>query len=415
MNAFAKLSLSAAALAMGVLAFQADGKPMHRAMAKPAKKQAIAGIAVIPAIPSDIPGGAGSASISQAANFAWQEFIALNWPAAPQTGLPNTRGVANANQKFGGDAQGQPLVWETMRSKVETFPGVGDPPGYQSTSGIANPDYGYDHLPVYTYGTRSKDANGNQQNPGGSPLAVGPCQGQSSVQQPAWINLDEVNQIGEDTMYAGIVPNGATATNSQPQLIRFLAKGNRAFYRYVAANQYWYHGAGYNTAQSNFSNAAATNAYPAPAPTIVTPPGTILVKAAWRQLAPTENAQDFHTQTVRYYETAGSGQCYREATWALIALHIIQKTPTAPYFIFATFEYTNDIVNADGSPVEDQNGNPVGPQPAGPLTPPAQFWDVNNLYYDWQNPKGSTAPVPPSGQVLPFDQQNGAWCNVGPA
>ena len=33
-------------------------------------------------LPSDIPGGANNATINSAANFAWQEFIALNWPAA---------------------------------------------------------------------------------------------------------------------------------------------------------------------------------------------------------------------------------------------------------------------------------------------------------------------------------------------
>ena len=53
---------------------------------------------------------------------------------------------------------------------------------------------------------------------------------------------------------------------------------------------------------------------------------------------------------------ANAAPCYREQTWALIALHIIQKTPSAPDFIFATFEYTNNILTADGKPVEDQNG-----------------------------------------------------------
>ena len=37
---------------------------------------------VSPDVPSDIPGGAPSASLQTAAVFAWQEFIALNWPAS---------------------------------------------------------------------------------------------------------------------------------------------------------------------------------------------------------------------------------------------------------------------------------------------------------------------------------------------
>jgi hypothetical protein len=43
-------------------------------------------INVNPALPSDIAGGAPAATLQQAAAFAWQEFIALNWPAMQSTG-----------------------------------------------------------------------------------------------------------------------------------------------------------------------------------------------------------------------------------------------------------------------------------------------------------------------------------------
>ena len=38
-------------------------------------------ISVNATFPSDIPNGAPGATLQQAAAFAWQEFIALNWPA----------------------------------------------------------------------------------------------------------------------------------------------------------------------------------------------------------------------------------------------------------------------------------------------------------------------------------------------
>ena len=116
-----------------------------------------------PQLPSDIPvqGGARNATITDAAVFAWQEFIALNWPAVNQTGVPgsNTRGVADTSKKFGDDSSGanqanQPVVWETYRGKVETFPGVGNPPGCNSDCSNG-PDYGFDVGPQYIYGTRS--------------------------------------------------------------------------------------------------------------------------------------------------------------------------------------------------------------------------------------------------------------------
>jgi hypothetical protein len=55
-------------------------------------------------LPPDITGGAGNATITDAAVFAWQEFIALNWPAAKQTGVSgsNTCGVAAIANSRGG-------------------------------------------------------------------------------------------------------------------------------------------------------------------------------------------------------------------------------------------------------------------------------------------------------------------------
>lgn len=427
MNTLSKLGL---ALALALAGAAIGAKPAHTTKhAIPAKKsvQATGGAKlnvsfppVSPTAPPDVNlggGGAPTATIYDAATFAWQEFIAFNWPAVTQNGAPNTRGTPNTNVNFGSDAQGQPLVWETMRSKVETFPGVGFPPGYPTVQAIVVPDHGYDHLPVYTYGTRSKDSAGNQNNPGGPPLAVGPCAGQAPVANPAFVNLDEVDQIGEDSMYAGVIPASATSVNSQPQLIRFLAKGNRAFYNYVAGKQYWYKSQGYNTAITNFGTAAANNSYPAPGPVVSLPTGTVLVKAAWRELGPNDNASDFHTQTVRYYEKdpASGAACYRENIWALIALHIIQKTASAPYFIFATFEYTGNIVNTDGSFVENINGGYNGTMPANPLNPGVNYWDADNLFYDANNPKGTNTIPPPPNQPLPVAQAAGAYCNVGSA
>jgi hypothetical protein len=64
-------------------------------------------INVNPALPSDIAGGAPAATLQQAAAFAWQEFIALNWPA-----MVGQRDKPDPNQKFG--AGSGPLVWQTF-------------------------------------------------------------------------------------------------------------------------------------------------------------------------------------------------------------------------------------------------------------------------------------------------------------
>ena len=73
----------------------------------------------------------------------------------------------------------------------------------------------------------------------------------------------------------------------------------------------------------------------------------------------------FHVQKVRFYENKGpnSQLCYFEQQWGLIALHIIQKTPSAPAFIYATFEQTDNIRQTNGTSVEDADGNVVQSDP----------------------------------------------------
>jgi hypothetical protein len=426
--------------ALGCLAALCSGAVINDAAAQ--------SIAISPNLPPDIPGGAGNATVTDAAVFAWQEFIALNWPAAKQTGVSgsNTRGVPDTDKKFGADSSDtgqadQPVVWETYRGKVETFPGVGDPPGYANG---APQDYGFDVGPQYVYGTRATTLSPPpplpvpakttvQTNTGGTPLAVPACQNptQPTVATPSYINLDEITQIGLDSMFAGVLPSSISGptpqnANDQPQLIRFLAKGNRTFYDYVAANEYWYHGTAFTVAQYNFSTAAIANSYPPPAPTINLPAGTVLVKAAWRPLAQGESASGFHSKTVRFYDQNGTSAspCYREQAWALLALHIIQKTPTAPDFIFATFEYTKNILNANGNPVENENGAEVSAPPGDPMDPQLNYFDVgygsvSSMYYSPSYPTGIAVPVPtppppspPAGVPLPLVQVTGSYCKA---
>src|SRR5262249_39438197 len=140
---------------------------------------------ISPNAPTDIPGGAQNTSLTQAAIFAWQEFIALNWPAVPQTGALGNRDQADQSKLFGQPGYTGPLAWQTYRGKVEIFPGQGTPPGYVNDPAQ---DYGYDALPQYVYA-----------------VPVQPCTSPIGPSTP-WINLDENNEIGLNQMYAGIAP-----------------------------------------------------------------------------------------------------------------------------------------------------------------------------------------------------------------
>ena len=298
------------------------------------------GVTVSPDLPTEIPNGADNASLTQAAQFAWNEFIAVNWPAVSQTGQANTRDVPDTSKLFGD--QTVPLVWHTFRSKVEIYPWGAYPNGSE-IQGDTLLVFNYDALPKYIY----KDS-------------IPPCV--STDTDVPYINLDETSEISLNFMYAGINPETATESNSAPQLIRFLAKGNRTYFDYVTEKNYFNHGGSYYDDITNYTNAIALDSV-APDSTIVNfPTGTVMLKAAWRLLTDKDTISQFHTTKVRYYETQNGDPCYfQDATWGLVALHIVQKTATSPYFTFATFEQKDNILTADGKPVEDASGTVINP------------------------------------------------------
>ncbi|HEX6705264.1 MAG TPA: hypothetical protein VF169_10940 [Albitalea sp.] len=336
------------------------------------------------AVPTELNpsnGGAPQATIQQAAAFAWQEFIAVNWPAVKQTGGINQRDTPDRNCKFGDARCTGPLVWETFRGKVEIFPGQGTPPGYPGAQGDAY--LGYDALPACVY-----------EKP------VPACAAPATT--AAWINLDETDQITLDSMYAGVAPPQSNI-NSSPQLIRFLAKANRTECDYVARNKWW--NAIDPTVARNTKNYLKVHEASPPAGSsnyVSLPNNTIEVKAGWRVLNPMElGSGRFHMARVRYCDpTANSGPCYREDTWGLVALHIIQKTASAPHFVYATFEQADNLLTAAGKPVEDEDGVPIQPLPTCradqkapcPTTPSVTLQDTSIV---------STAGVPPQVNLVP--------------
>ncbi|TSD86775.1 hypothetical protein FFK22_020865 [Mycobacterium sp. KBS0706] len=343
---------------------------------------------ISPTLPPDISSGAPTATLTEASNFAWQEFIALNWPAAQLNGVVQ-RGQPDIGAKFG-QAGATPLVWESYRQKVEIFPGANSeavPPHGVNGPGTSQDPYNYSDPPQYLY------SGGTIPNGG----VVDACPGQAPVTQPAWVNLDETSQIGLDQMYAGIVDVPATTQpNTAPQLIRFLAKANQKEYDYIVGNKLWFTtGDAYTNRIAAWQAALRDDQPPLDSGSVITlPAGTVEVKAAWRPLAKGEDSSQFHMTTVRYYEPGpGGSPCYREDQWALAGLHIIQKTMSAPYFIFATFEQAGNVVTADGVATEDANGKVVIPT-AGPNTPALVYTDDPNTPTVKTNPANTFCDTP---------------------
>lgn len=315
-------------------------------------------ITISPVVPTDILTGGDSASkatLSEAAIFAWNEFIALNWPA-----MQGYRDSANAELTFGDTTYKGPLVWHTFRHKVELFPGNGAPPhGYNP----ALPDYGYngsDFEPKYFYKpsvTNTKDGH------------VEPAYTTTGTSTTPWINLDETNEIGVSNMFSG-----AADTLHNGNMMLYLAKANKAEYVYAAENKWYAGGNGLSQAKTNTKAYIAANSNtprPGMSNSLVSLPyGTIEVKTAWRKLSQSEAASGrFYANTVRHYVEENGFPHYVDEVYGMMALHIIQKTPTAPYFIFATFEQADNLLTEDGKPVEDEDGNLLRNQNGPALSP----------------------------------------------
>jgi hypothetical protein len=280
-------------------------------------------------------------TLPAAAAFAWQEFIALNWPAIQQNGAPYTRDSADTNGVFGDSSYTGPLVWHTFRAKIEIFPAPDSmPQGYTPDSAAS---YGYDAPPRYSYA---------------SPIApFYPAQASDTV---PWINLDENDEIGLDAMYAG-----AAANEPFPgPLILFMAKANRSEYSYVARNQFFPTPSRKAATSAAFDSSgsyviAQTASPPAGgAAAISLPSGTVEIKAGWRRLTSTEAGSGrFYSTRVRFYRNGAGGVTYQDTVFGLVALHIIHKTPNRPYFVYATFEQADNLLDSAGRRVEDENGN----------------------------------------------------------
>jgi hypothetical protein len=401
----------------------------------PAPSGAVA-ITISSSVPSELNesgGGAPKATMQQAAAFAWQEFIALNWPAVNQTGgvVNNAyvaqRDVPDNNCKFGDpNCKDRPLVWETFRGKVEIFPGNlngNPPPGYPMVA-PGDVSLGYDALPAYNY-------------TGSIPPCTQPSPSTSPTPVPSFINLDETDQITLNSMFAGAAPtpnqSPVNGDNGAPQMIRFLAKANRVEYTYIASQGLqaaWWQGLPGSVVNMTKTYLNNNNASP-PAGTsdqgVSLPNGTIEIKAGWRVLNDSElKSGRFLTAVARSYENmlplptppAAPNPCYNETTFGLVALHIIQKTKTAPYFIYATFEQADNIMTAGASPtpVEDVDGNiiklpacPPGQTAPCPTTPSVTLQDTQVVSKSGIPPQVTRVPptspyCTPSTSTTPLGQ-----------
>ncbi|SFB59734.1 hypothetical protein SAMN03159488_05683 [Pseudomonas sp. NFIX10] len=260
-----------------------------------------------PQLPADLATGL---SHTDYATFAWRSFFALNNTA--KTPLPANRGVGNPTGSFADSGKASqspnPLLWQTFAHRTELFPA-----GKQKNS-AGGPIRPFGSDPQYSY----------INFPTGAPLAAG-------ATYAHYNNLDEATQIGQNAIFFPVNPPNAAKTGndyapSNDSQILFEAKANPVVYEYA----------------KGLTSFPDTN--------VVLPDGAVEVKAAWRKLAdiPVQNRGRYHTATVVTYQGKDDAPVAHNEDYALVALHIIHKTPNYPTFIFATFEHEDALTLSDG-------------------------------------------------------------------
>lgn len=239
------------------------------------------------AVPADVQGGlnlSNNNSNQRAADiFSWQQFIALNWPAAQ-----GKRGEPAADQPV---AAPGPRVWETWKEAYEVY----------------KPDGG-------------KPADWN--TPQSFPAA---CGGTGKL----LIRTSKVSDVVDQTLQAlpATAALPASLKDQKGRLVRYEIRLNKAVFDYVVK-----HGL-YNGQQQTQAGS------------IDFPVGSQLVKAAWREVDG-DAASYFLTTDACVCEDSGvdtPNKCEKKRM-GLAGFHLMTKTASAPQWVWSTYEQVDNVV-----------------------------------------------------------------------
>ena len=267
-------------------------------------------------LPDDVP---VNATPDQLVEFAWNEFIALNWKSSFET--DGKRDNPDTSWEFSDPNDPNPslLVWETYAHRSE----------YRPASGTLED---FDNPPHYDFGDQDQ------------------FQALDGASFDLWNNLDESNEIGSCFLWGQTDEFGVDNT----YLVRYQAKCNSDQYNYVKNT--FADAAAVTAAQTTTKDnigqykayyEGATSTCDCPEGVFCLPcntdgkAGAIEIKTAWRRLAPSEDASRYITRNAIYFvqDAAESDPIqYGNDEFALIGIHIIRKTQNHNNFVIATFE-----------------------------------------------------------------------------
>jgi hypothetical protein len=297
-----------------------------------------------PQPPNDvcIPDGFAGLPIDYFDDYSWRAFIALIWPTlSGQRGTPDTA-------KTPGDSG--PRVFETYKALWEIFHPDGSAPSSSSFNDYERAQF-----------------NTCKESVGFGDLVLA-----------SFSKFSDLGQAGFGSLLGPIA-------DQHGHYVRYLILYNSSEFNFIEDKALFL--------RSKIPSAATA---PDSAPALQFPDGSIDIKAAWIDMAGFSDAQ-----RGRYYTRPAivldpqSGKC-SISTVGLVGLHIVQKTPTRPQWIWSTFEQIDNVPPAEpGSPgaFAFNDGNPAqsmpasNPLPLDPLDPHPTPFDIVRI---------SSAPIHPN-------------------
>jgi hypothetical protein len=278
-------------------------------------------------------------------DYSWRTFAAMVWPA-----VKGRRGAPDATQTVAGAG---PRVFETFKSLWEVFHDDGSAP-------LAFDDY--------------------------EPALRNACRVETKFGSVVLATKTGYGDIGQ----AGIGELVGPLAAQNGRYLRYQTLYNRVAYDFIVRNQYFLR-----------SRLPAVPRPRPPEPVLQFPNGSIVVKAAWLDLRGLAKSlqKRFYTRTA-IVKDPDTGKCSAVAM-ALVGLHVVQKTPSRPQWIWSSFEQVDmvpfaqgmvgDFVLNNGTP-EDmpaENPLPLVPLPRQPVkpfnvlrpTPISANTDATNAWY----------------------------------
>ncbi|MEM9557691.1 MAG: hypothetical protein AAGC60_25760 [Acidobacteriota bacterium] len=308
--------------------------------------------------------------------FAWQTFVALQWPAVVPTSQNGfKRGFPDPNETFTSQADPELPVWQTWKAKREIFRGVSGSNGGTPGAWNSQINYGSDlsgsNFPICA---------------GADTTAVRQAlrNGLHAFSMSSKVNSEDLDESLE-VVGEAYFPSSVRGQRAEPQLYKtssgqsviYEVKLNYDWFNYVVTEQQYYDAAkrradalagniSFPSRTDSYDPANCSNSTTTPCPT-----GAIETKSAW-VLHDGEDLSKYHTTEALYYKddpTQTSGVCADLGTFLLVGFHIIQKTANQPFYVYATWGHRDNAANnnefsyqnvVDGQPVPPSGGYGVG-------------------------------------------------------